>query len=1379
MSEPAPADRAADRNLLFGVLALQADLLDAARFAEACSAWATRKDTPLADLLVERGWLTPAERADVEKLLARKLTKHGGDARAGLAEVADHGVRETLAAVADPIVHQTLSGLAAAAPTLATTDAFRPAADGTRFQVLRPHARGGLGVVSVARDTELGREVALKEIQVGSAEDPASRGRFIREAEITGGLEHPGVVPVYGLGRYADGRPFYAMRFIRGESLQEAVRKLHAGVPGQTLRGLLTRLVTVCNAVAFAHSRGVIHRDLKPANVMLGPYGETLVVDWGLAKVVGRDAAAAEGPGSAELTLQPPSGEGSATQAGSALGTPAYMSPEQARGEVNALGPATDVYSLGATLYTVLTGQAPVHGRDTAEVLELVRQGNWPPPRQVKASAPKALDAVCRRAMALGPADRYGSALDLAADIEHWLADEPVTAYREPWPARSGRWVRRHRTIVVGAVTAAFVALLAGGAGLLWWQQELARRRIGAEAALDAMKEFQAKARWLDAKAALDQAEDRLGDAGPPELRRRLLSARRDLELVARLDALRQYRAAHQQGSKPDYATADRGYEAAFGDCGMGVPGDDPAAVAARAAASPVREALVAALDDWALVADGKRRAWALEVARRADPDPCRDRLRDPVAWEDVPALARLALDAPAGAVTPALAAALGGRLAKERYGVRMLQAAQAERPGDYWLNLYLGTALTGAGRPGEAEAFCRAALALRPDSATARASVAVALDGQGKLDAALPFYRSALELNPANAKFHHNLGWLLDRQGKLEEAVTCYRKAVEIDPNFVATLHNLGWVLDRQGKLDEAAAYYRKAIDLSPKFGMARNNLGTVLQRQGKLEEAVALYRKALAMDPNQVFALENLGNLFSRQGKFREAAAYHSLALAVGKRTKESRYADCARLTEAALAVAPGLADEVFAVHRYDAACAAALAGCGQGEGAPKPTEAEAARLRTLALAWLWDGLNLWTRQLAGGTAERDEAAKLLRHARVDEDFAGVREPEGLAKLPAAEREEWKAVWAELEQRLGEPGKVRGLAARRRAAAIAGAGSAAAALARGEVLETQGKLPEAAAAYGEAAGLDRTSSVAEAKLAGVLARLDPKYVDALINLGAALRDQGKTDEAISVFRRAVELEPKSAQARDHLGWMLEHQGKLDDAVALYRKATELDPALAQAQSNLARTLIASGRYTEGGEAARRVLALVPATDPRAAAAQTCLRQATLGEKLPAVLRGEARPANAGEGYAFAQLCGDRRQYADAARLAGAAFADDSKLADDLRSFHRYNAACWAALAGCGQGRAAPGPGEERARWRRQSLAWLRADLAPYSKKLTANPPENAWGAAQLRHWLEDTDFAGVRDPSGLAQLPEPERKEWQALWAEVKALLDKYAAR
>src|SRR5262249_51946843 len=263
---------------------------------------------------------------------------------------------------------------------------------------------------------------------------------FLLEAEVTGGLEHPGIVPVYGLGTHRDGRPFYAMRFIRGDSLKEAVERFHADQslktdPGRRsleLRKLLRRFTAVCNAIAYAHSRGVLHRDIKPGNIIVGRHGETLVVDWGLAKATGKAELGAE-----ERTLMPTSASGSAeTLPGSAMGTPAYMSPEQARGDLEHLGPRSDVYSLGTTLYCLLAGRPPFEG-DVGDVLRKVQAGNIPPPRTLDPSIDRALEAVCLRAMAPKPERRYASARDLADDVERWLADEPVSAWREPWSRRA------------------------------------------------------------------------------------------------------------------------------------------------------------------------------------------------------------------------------------------------------------------------------------------------------------------------------------------------------------------------------------------------------------------------------------------------------------------------------------------------------------------------------------------------------------------------------------------------------------------------------------------------------------------------------------------------------------------------------------------------------------------------------------------------------------------------------------------------------------------------------------------------------------------------------------------------------------------------------
>jgi hypothetical protein len=386
-----PPSPAADRNLLFGVLALQMDFVGRDALIAAMNAWVHNKGKPLGQILLDQGALRGDTHSLLEALVQKHLEMHGNDPEQSLAALSPLGpLRQDLRRVADADVQASLAQVAAARPA-SDPDATRaeaPSPGGRRFQNLRPHAKGGLGEVFVARDEELRREVALKEIQARHADNPESRSRFLLEAEVTGGLEHPGIVPVYGLGRHADGRPFYAMRFIKGDSLKDAIERFHQadrrGRPeaerSLELRGLLGRFVDVCQAIAYAHSRGVLHRDLKPANVMLGK----------------TDVETTEGVVAA-------SGDAALTQAGKALGAPAYMSPEQAAGRLDLLGPASDVYSLGATLYGLLTGQVPFAEGDAGAVLGKVQRGDFPPPRQVNRRVPAALEAVSLKAMALNP----------------------------------------------------------------------------------------------------------------------------------------------------------------------------------------------------------------------------------------------------------------------------------------------------------------------------------------------------------------------------------------------------------------------------------------------------------------------------------------------------------------------------------------------------------------------------------------------------------------------------------------------------------------------------------------------------------------------------------------------------------------------------------------------------------------------------------------------------------------------------------------------------------------------------------------------------------------------------------------------------------------
>lgn len=398
------------------------------------------------------------------------------------------------------------------------TTAVAPSDMDSRYQVLGELGRGGWGVVQNAIDKHLRRPVAIKRISGSTRPSNNVRDRFLHEAVVTSQLQHPGIVPVHELSEDQTGNAYYVMKLLDGQPLHHLIRQTHAAmgsacdtvsVGGELVKTeaskarmskdvrpddaeseernsngglrrrpqrlaeavlpLLERFIDICNAVAYAHEQGVLHRDLKPANVMIGGFGETIIVDWGLAKRLNEESAIREEADveneldEAARWVEAADGnsDSARTSAGSIIGTPAYMPPEQALGNVDALTPASDIYSLGVILYEILVGRHPFKGCNVETVLRRVRAGDWVSARQVRRDVPRALSAICDRAMSRDPGDRYSSAESLADEVRRYLAGDAVLADRENWTDRISRWCRRHRTVAFSFAGTSVVLLIA------------------------------------------------------------------------------------------------------------------------------------------------------------------------------------------------------------------------------------------------------------------------------------------------------------------------------------------------------------------------------------------------------------------------------------------------------------------------------------------------------------------------------------------------------------------------------------------------------------------------------------------------------------------------------------------------------------------------------------------------------------------------------------------------------------------------------------------------------------------------------------------------------------------------------------------------------
>ena len=789
-------------------------------------------------------------------------------------------------------------------------------------------ARGGMGAILKGHDEDLGRDLAVKVLLEAHCNQPDLVRRFVEEAQICGQLQHPGVVPIYELGTFDDRRPYFSMKLVKGKTLGEML--LERASPRDELPRFLSIFEQVCQTVAYAHARGVIHRDLKPSNVMVGSFGEVQVMDWGLAKVLPRGGVVDDGS-AGRLSAQPEAistarsgSDVDNSVAGSVLGTPSYMAPEQARGEITRVDGRADVFALGAILCEILAGQPPFTGRTSGEILQKAAAAELADARSRLEACGADLDLVTLSADCLAPdldirprnagvvAERLRAYFEGVQEKLRAAEREIVVA-----EAKAGE-ERKHRRLTM-ALAASVLALVALGAGgYTWIERQRSLRRQATARLVDLALE---KAIALRGEAEADEtvavvrldaalgevkrAEDvgRHGDSEPSLLsmvertRQDLTRLRQDAEDRARradtkraiqiaLDDIR-IQPADWDITGPDSRQVEARCAAAFRAAGIDPDGPD----AGRSLRdSPMRENLLGVLDAWAQPKDesDKPRVKLLALADAADESVWRRAFRSAVVREDVPEMKRLAALEEAAAQSPTVLAWLGKELRQRQAAPEseaLLRRAQVKYPGEFWINYELGVTLARRSRRPEATGYMMAALALRPSSTFARWFLALLQRETGDPEEAIRNFRRLEVALPKQYFVPFNHAMLLLDQGDLTNAELACRRAMAILPGHDWAHNGLGLILRAQGKLTEAVESHRTAIRLRAASDGAHTSLADGLRAQGKLDQAIQEYREALRRDPKDAFAHCGLGSALRLQGRYDEALKELKLGDANGR--------------------------------------------------------------------------------------------------------------------------------------------------------------------------------------------------------------------------------------------------------------------------------------------------------------------------------------------------------------------------------------------------------------------------------------------------------------------------------------------------------------
>ena len=1181
-----------------------------------------------------------------------------------------------------------------------------PAEPTGRYQIHGEISRGGMGAVLRARDIDLGRDLAVKVLLSQHMQRPEMLERFIEEAQIGGQLQHPGVLPVHELGRFADGRPYFTMKFVRGKTLESLLRDRES--TNEDRARLVGIFEQICQTVAYAHASGVVHRDLKPANIMVGSFGEVQVMDWGLAKVLvgGEDDERENRPSTPDApavrtTSSVASGTGSgsrsATQAGSVLGTPAYMAPEQARGEVHAIDERTDVFGLGAILAEILTGEPPFLG-DPKSAHALAHAGDLTDAygRLDGCGADSVLVELSKRCLAVEPSARPRTGSEVAEAVSEHLesvekrlrqtelerAAERARAEEAHGRALAERRARR-RTVALAA-TVLVAVTLGSGVWLTAEKRESARlAKLSGEihSALENAVAEREKARaagpgdlaaWNAARSEAERARALAGgETIDAELRARIerinaeiAADERDRQFVEELERIyrEEYAEFDSEHRHYSYKTTAEKYRRAFARYGIVASQSTPEEIAASSSERPerVRETLVLAFDHWLerIRDDNEPESeWLRNVLDAVDKSEWRRAVRAAGSLEELEALAERKEEVLRQ--SPAIVVRLGRALievgATDR-SVELLRQAQERQPDDYWLSASLASALQEKKSP-EAVWYYRVALALRPDGFSYE-SLARALARQGDFSGALRNYDAAIEIDPKVPSHHYNLGNALLDRGDVEAAITRYEKAIELAPGFVWAHFNLGVARQAQGELASAVKHYEKATEIDPEYAKTYANLGAALTELGQFRAAIESYKKFLELDPNNAKAYYSLGRAFAEAAQPIAAIESYKKSIAIDPNDAHAYYNLGILLNDQR--------DLSAAIKQYKEAIRVN----------PEFVEAH---------------VNLGAVLVNKG----DTAAAIEHYKKAIEVAPNFFKAHVNLAIALYLKGEFTSAIQSYES-----------------AVRINPNSSFVHVGIGEVRQAQGDLDAAIECYRKAV------------------EIDPEYYGAHINMGNALQEHGDIAGAIRSFKAAIELNSEIASPYYNIGNALKMRREFAAAIEHYNKAIELDPTHVNAILNLGMALAAQGKFSESLEALRKGHELGSPRPgwpyPSAQWVQRAERKAALEGQLVATLSGTLDANSAGELLEYREICYAKKRYAAATRLDIEALERKPELADDLTRGYRYNAACDAALAAAGAGTDASDLDDERrVELRARALEWLQADLKSWRTESQGDEPE------------------------------------------------------